>query len=197
MKVIFASLSAVLLGSIPGVLSAEVSFQRACIDGTFRRHCLLITDHIHIARSCAHISAPVYLQPNLRGATLVTDFEDHATELIASMPSSIKKKLKSIKKDDDLTKKEVKSAQKKIIRKWERNTEKNCVEYLSPATCGAAKKCVWTKDTCVSTKALYEDYFFDSSEDYVADEDVSFREIRRYDISKEGPEGVEEHQEGR
>ena len=29
MKVIFASLSAVLLSSIPGVLSAEVSFQRA------------------------------------------------------------------------------------------------------------------------------------------------------------------------
>ncbi len=32
MKVIFASLSAVLLGSVPGVLSVEVSFFRAGMD---------------------------------------------------------------------------------------------------------------------------------------------------------------------
>ncbi len=68
--------------------------------------------------------------------------------------------MKKIKKDDDLNKKEVKKAQRKVIKKWERNTEKNCVEYESASTCDAASKCVWMKDnTCVAKKALNAEYY--------------------------------------
>ncbi len=158
----------------------------------------LLLIFISSAHALTHISVSLclYLQPNLRGATLVADFEDHATELIDSMPSNVKKELKKIKKDDDLNKKEVKKAQNKVIKKWERNTEKNCVEHLSASTCDAAKKCVWMKDnTCVAKKALYEDYFFDSSEDYVADQATELIDSMPSNVKKELK--VEEDQEGR
>ena len=186
MKVIFASLSAILLGSIPGVLSMEVSFSSCLYRDAFRgAACQFFVIVTYRPRMCSHssLSRSVYLQPNLRGATLVTDFEDHATELINSMPSSVKKQLKKIEKDDDLTKKEIKSAQKKVIKKWERNTEKNCVEYLSAATCGAAKRCVWTKKgTCVSSRALdtdAEDYGYDFMANYPKKVEKELKNIKK------------------
>ena len=99
------------------------------------------------------------------------------------MPKKVKKELKGIGKNSDLDKKEIKSEHKKIIKKWEKRTKKNCAEHRSAKACDV-KKCVWMSDTCVATKSLYEDFLFDSSEDNVADEDISFKKFRRYDVPK-------------
>ncbi|KAK1733752.1 hypothetical protein QTG54_015607 [Skeletonema marinoi] len=145
MKVVFASLSAVLLSSLPGALAADSN--------------------------------------NLRGAALITDFEDQAADLIDfkstnGVPSKVQKALKNAKKNG-VDKKEVKTLQKKIIEKWEKNTKKSCSMYLTEPTCDGAKNCEWSNDTCVSSKFFEdeeEEFFFDSSEDLFDSEDYDFDE---------------------
>ena len=137
----------------------------------------------HTSLSSAASPTPCLQSNNLRGAALITDFEDQAADLIdfkstKGVPSKVQKELKKAKKNG-VDKKEVKSLQKKILKKWNKNTKKRCSMYLSEPTCDGAKNCEWSNDTCVSSKFFEdeeEEFFFDSSEDLFDSEDYDFDE---------------------
>ena len=137
----------------------------------------------HTSLSSAASPTPCLQASNLRGAALITDFEDQAADLIDfkstnGVPSKVEKALKNAKKDG-VDKKEVKKLQKKIIEKWDKNTMKHCSMYLTEPTCDGARNCEWSNDTCVSSKFFEdeeEEFFFDSSEDLFDSEDYDFDE---------------------